>query len=361
VKRDFDRPADPAHPANTVHDEYRDAASGVANADRDRSYREFFDAAPESARAELAKLSDRDLWWLYEADGPPPSRIYEVASIEGFADFARTSRAGARIVTDAVGMYAEARSNLEIAVRSAKARGGSAREGFDAAAAMYRDVVPTVRPHPTMPGYRVIERASATPSWIPAVTLHPSRALDWNGAFSDGVAPQMRSPRPDQLIVDGKPLTTLDGVLELRAHGSPTGFGELSTEQAAKLVAGEIAYARARGTAIDKVLLTSCHQRDWRWRQGSNASRFQQLLAGELARTGQAPVDVLAARKPGPLYTDYRMAKTFKEGWVPASFTPASDPARPYVDRDTARRGLVAGGVAASVLAAELYFVLKAR
>ncbi len=289
--------------------------------------------AASRSQAELSKLTPEQLKAFLPEGGELPVAFRDVASLHGFGEFAARRPELARTIADA-NLYFQVKPQLNRALDNAVAaeharlgraltRGEINRVGqqtFESFAKDFQTVVPTVRPHPTNPNFWVIERGPDSPSWIPQRTLRVRRnpdangwsldhngataapALDTNGVFGNSNVPYLRPPQPGQLIVNGQPLKSLDGVLEFSAHGGPTGFTGASTREAALMAANEIRAAKVAGEPLDKVLLHACDQRDLRiFQGGSNAQDFKRLLNEELARTGDAPVTVLAAHRPGTI------------------------------------------------------------
>jgi hypothetical protein len=126
----------------------------------------------------------------------------------------------------------------------------------------------------------------------------------------------------------------MDGVMVFSGHGGRGSFEGLSTKQAAKMAAEQIAEAQKTGKTIDKCVLDACHQRDRRWFLGSsNAQAFQKELNTELGRLGvKHDVKVLAADTGGPLY-GASTKSYFGNKYSPAKYTPASDGARFYMSK----------------------------
>lgn len=272
-------------------------------------HREHFLATADPAtRTEVGQLSAVEFAALYP-DGPVPSGLDEVGRIPGFAGFARRDPAGARLIADAATLFGGVHRNVAALVQ----RSGSA--GFDRAVAEYRPMMPVVQAHPTNPDYVVVTRGPRSPSWMPAYNLRPRIALDHNGAFHQTARVpgrihgerQVASPnldfvvmRPDQLVVGGRSLSSMDGVMVFSGHGGRHGFAGLDTPEAARMAADQVRAARASGERIDYVVLDACHQRDRRFLFGrSNGEAFQAALDREL---GGARVQVLAAARGGPTY-----------------------------------------------------------
>ncbi len=256
---------------------------------------------------------------VYPWGGRLPSGVRELFEVPGFADFARASPESAKVLGDATWFWTGATAAVREAAQEAPEAAGAAWREL---AERYAPMNPSITPHPTEPSYLVVERGPWSNAWVPELALHPRAALDHNGAFArrdweDGqwlktAAPDPTRFDPAQLIVGGKPLESLDGVMVFSGHGASIGFAGLSTARAAKLVADQIRAAAAKGRSIAAVVLDACHQRDTRWfRGGSNSQAFRDFVNAELEKAGLGPVTVLAAERGGPTWG------TMQRSWLP--------------------------------------------
>jgi hypothetical protein len=332
----------------------------------------FLRTADPATRQELQGLGAAEMSAMYP-DGPIPRGLDKVGRIPGFAQFARTDPAAARVIADAATLFGGVRQSTQALVQ----QHGAA--GFQMAAQQYRPMLPVVTPHPTNPNYVVVTRGPQSPSFIPAYNLRPRIALDHNGAFHQSAQVPGRvhgerrvaTPnvdfvvmRPDQLIVNGAPLTSMDGVMVFSGHGGLRGFSGLNTRDAARMVADQVRAARASGQRVDYLVLDACHQRDRRFFFGSsNGEAFQAALNREL---GGQSVTVMAADRGGPTYgaqqRSYLPMHRDQQGQVQlgyeytdARYTPA-DHGRTYVSK----QDWIIGGTIAGVGAegAILYYVV---
>jgi hypothetical protein len=147
--------------------------------------------------------------------------------------------------------------------------------------------------------------------------VRPTTALDHNGAFhlpgvgrgrtgdttsARSAMVDVRVMRPDQLVVNGAPLSSMDGVMVYAGHGSTSGISGLGPREIARNIVAQI-QAAPPGSPVRTVVLDACHQRDARWGfMDSNAQAVRRELNAELTRLGLPPVTVLAADRGGPTY-----------------------------------------------------------
>jgi Flp pilus assembly pilin Flp len=318
--------------------------------DAERAREQLLATASGSQRDELARLSAGELAAIYPEGGPYPRALLEAATTPGFADLARRDPRGARELAELHTLYLYP----------------ATREGAEAALARNRGMVPELAPHPRDPRLVRFERGPRSPSNLPEVDIQPGAGLDHNGAFqqsaltrgADGTltwtgtrVPALSTIRPDQLIVDGKPLSSMDGVMVFGSHGSRAGFHKVKMDDAARMVVDEARLAQARGRNIDFVVVDACSQRE----AGavvcglSSAQRFQRAINEELVDRGvDRPIRVLAADRPGSLYgnrqaTDWRFRpRDFED----ARFTDADPAARWWLSPEEAAMGVVIVGAA---------------
>ncbi len=309
----------------------------------DAQYRDLFmaTASPE-ARAELGSLTPSQLRALYPAGSVYPVGLDTAARFAGFGEFAAAHPAEARVLTEGVTYFDPAAIQSSIH-----------QIGFSGTASRLEGMLPVITPARGQPGFVVVQRGPDTPDYFPERAIYPTTMFDHNGAFQQpGLAlgrttesprrvptevPLAQGPLPSQLRVNGEPLASLDGVMVFGAHGSPSQFSGATTEQAATMVADQVAAARAAGRSIDYVVLDACDQRDRRMLIGrSNAERFQTDLRAALASRGlPQDVTVLAASRGGPTYGNGQR-DWFSRTWRPAEYTPADDGAALYVSHGSA-------------------------
>lgn len=341
-------------------------------------HRENFLARTNSnAATELGGLSPQQLRAIYPEGGALPTALGEIGQVKGFAELAKASPADARRLADASATFGGVRTHAEsyvkhelAAAQRAANRPLTAAEisaaevrGLQAAASYYQPMLPKVSAHPTDARYMVVERGPNSPDWMPEVNLRPRAELDHNGAFMQrGKIPgafggdnyvktgavDTDVMRPSQLVINGKPMTDMNGVMVFSGHGGTRGFSGLNTQEAAKMAADQIVASARAGTPVDKVVLDACNQRNARWFfGGSNAEAFQRELNQNLAAAGvKQPVTVLAASRGGPTYgasqRDYlpsvqRDPQTgklsFGYQFKDAAYTPAADGSKLYLGK----------------------------
>lgn len=289
--------------------------------------RALFPVLTYEAVRELSKLSPQQVAALYPEGGLFPVAFSHVAQLPGFAELATQAPQDVRTVADVLAMYPHtlevifqaAREEVEQLGLSPGAPGAAEvfqaayRKAFARTAQEGREVLPIQQTSAHHSGFWSIRPQAKTPESIPDLVLLPKRELDWNGAFQQQAAsaseraspssvPHLGFPSPEQLVVDGMPLATLDGVAYFGTHGSRElleGFGK-DMQAAARFIADEVQGARTAGTKLDYLVLAACEQRDLRWlRGGSNAQALQRALDQELARRGQPALRVLAAENGG--------------------------------------------------------------
>ncbi|MCC7383640.1 MAG: hypothetical protein IT384_17500 [Deltaproteobacteria bacterium] len=327
----------------------------------------FLATAHADTRAELGNFTTAEMRAMYP-DGPIPRALDRVGRIPGFGQYARQHPAEARRLADAVALM----PSFDATIRA---------HGFQVADQMARALMPTVSAHPTDSRYLVARRGPSSPNFVPEVNLRPRPELDHNGAFQQDarvpgrVSGDRRAPTPNpdlgvmhpsQLVVNGQPLTSMDGVLVFSGHGGRTGFSGLRTPQAAAMVADQIVAAHQQGRQINYVVLDACHQRDRRFFFGdSNSQAFQRELSQRLAQHGLSAT-VLAADRGGPTYgsaqrsylpihRDANGSLRLGYGFEHARYTEASNGGRFYVSQMEAALGLMFAGEAAAG-----YFVYRA-
>lgn len=179
--------------------------------------------------------------------------------------------------------------------------------------------------------YALIEGAKNTGQHIPQpkMIFQPARSLDHNSAFHaklSGKPYAMDFANSAVYDTAGKAVTDLEKVAIFRGHGSTFGFTNMSTSDAAKMTAKEIAAfnkSAPAGKTIDHLVLDSCDQGGRRMlvAGSTNAQVFQKELDLALKAEGYAGnVTVHGAHKPGSLYGMNMDA----QGKVPAIFIPAA-------------------------------------
>lgn len=238
-----------------------------------------------------------------------PFAAYSVASQRGFGAFAAAHPAEARVLVEASGVLP-----VEVAAFLRNPPPGAT---LNSMAAHLQPMLPVITPHPTMPNHVLVRRGPASPSHVPEVMVRPTTALDHNGAFhlpgvgrgrtgdttsARSAMVDVRVMRPDQLVVNGAPLSSMDGVMVYAGHGSTSGISGLGPRDVVRNIVAQI-QAAPPGSPVRTVVLDACHQRDARWGfMDSNAQAVRRELNAELARLGLPPVTVLAADRGGPTY-----------------------------------------------------------
>jgi hypothetical protein len=280
-----------------------------------RSHERFLKAIPDEERPPYAKLEMAELRRIFPEKGPIPWSLEGFGKLPGFTAFAKASPKEMRILADAQNLFGDKvwddiAELLELVQDPKMAWSNAAR--------YWEGQLPQVTPHPSQKNYTVVSRGQHSPDTVPDVNLRPTPEFDHNGAFMQGASvPSESGParvnsyvadytvmRPDQLVVGGKPLQSMEGVFVFSGHGNRTGFKGMGTDKAAALCAAQIRAQAAKGSTIRHVVLDACHQRDGRWLLGdSNAEAFQGALRRELSMLGLSDsVHVLAASRPGPTY-----------------------------------------------------------
>jgi len=272
--------------------------------------RDFESYAGPGGKAELSALSQAQFEAVF-GKGPVPVEARAVVDLPGFGAFAAAHPAEARTLIDAAGAFPD-RARKEII-----AHGMTLNDGWKKAAADFKGQLPTIAEHPTLKNHVIVKRGPQSPSSMPEVTVRPTLAEDHNGAFHQPAfvpetsgtglrrartdAPELRVMNPDQLVVNGKPLASMNGVMVYAGHGSPSGISGHGPKAVAVNIADQI--AAAPPGSIQHVVLDACHQRDAKWGfRDSNAQKVRTELNAELACRGLAPVTVLAADRAGPTY-----------------------------------------------------------
>lgn len=294
-------------------------------------------------------------------DGPYSDRLSDLASRQGFAQFAAADPAGARALYVASHMF-----SLNALLGSPPSFGQGAAQ---ARAWMPAESTRQVQGSGGPTTYRVVENSGGAP-YLPALRLGPTRAHDHNGAFmlrgevpdrfggstlAGTAIPDNGVPmRAGQLVVDPRNnvhLTDFRHVAMFSAHGSPRGFEGFTTPQAAAFMADELARyntGRAPNAQLRYVVLDSCLQGDrgYVFFGETNAQAFQRELNAQLASRGQAPVTVLAARDPGPLYgARHKSVLPFGKRYRDAVFVPAADQPR-AISSEAWRNIAIGAGIA---------------
>jgi hypothetical protein len=340
----------------------------------------FLARAHPKAMAELSKLSAADFEAIYP-EGPIPEALGELGELAGFGDFAKANPSDARLLADAVSLDRPLLDALRND-QSSVANGKCART-----ARSVRAEWPTIDDHPRDSRYMVMRRQAKSPDSVPEANIRPKRKLDHNGAFFQrawvpslirgerghgGRVRYLRSmttafdtTQAWQIRVGGRPLTNMDRVVVLSAHGGEFGFTGLSTNEAAQLVADEVIALHNKGRRIDYVVLDSCSQRNSRLLFGkSNGQKFHERLSKHLSGHGLS-VTTLVASEGGPtlswdgitfqktMFPFHRKDGQFKWGhdYYSAVFTEA-DHSKLYIGS----LELLIGG-APVCWAAELYFI----
>ncbi len=279
---------------------------------------------------------------MFPDSAPPHDVIAGWDSLDGFQAFAKANPQKAReLITNADFLYT-ARSFKE----------GYFKSWDDAAAFSWSRRVSDID---EAPGFqRVLNSQARYESNTAAIEIKAKARWDHNGAINykqGDLVTDLARPnkiRANRLIVDGKPLERLHETLVFNAHGSSRGFSGLSTQQAASVVANEIALAAKSGTPIKHVLLASCNQRNSRHFMGpSNAQVFQAELQKQLQQHGLPSVKVLAAENAGVTYGAEGLQATWlKKKLYKARYLPADDGSRLYVSPKQALKwtGIAGGG-----------------
>lgn len=360
--------------------------------DASRMHYDALHTADEAVVEEFAKLTPQELRRLYPEGGGLPEALHAVAHVPGFAQAVKAAPEAVRTVADAESMLSaygldevDRLVTDQLKVLSAEGKTLTEAQVGEAATAAFRRVanglepmLPKVTSHPNK-AYFVIRRGELGSDRFPELALQPRGALDHNGAFLDhgrsmtarGLdqvkteTPAFEYPLPSQLIVDGQPLKNLDGVALFGAHGAREGFAGfgLGVRSAAKFVADELIASRAAGKSIDKLILSSCEQRDFRWLTwDSSAQSFAKALNKELVAAGHPPVRVLAAehagpvaaggwQTAGPLVRIENGRPVFGRRSVRSNFTPVEDGGEVRIGvREAALAGAVALGAGAPLV-----------
>jgi hypothetical protein len=144
-----------------------------------------------------------------------------------------------------------------------------------------------------------------------AYTVYPTPQHDGNSAFAKGLPGDDPNKifLPDPTSNGGtRPATSEDfhSIAAFGWHGTPYGFKQLSTSEAADFMANAIVKRSAALKPVEKsieyVLLSSCDQGTKRWLAlwgTTNAKIFSRELNKALAKLGHPPITVLAARDAG--------------------------------------------------------------
>lgn len=333
-------------------------------------------AAKPAAAAALAPRSLPDWWKPLLVEGRVVNPLIEAAQVPAFVRLAETHPEEAAAI---VKFFAERPQMAEV-VSIASVLDDVAATGPNALRELgVQLAAPQVTSEIATKGYEIARRLpTVTNRWTPAVHIRPPRNLDGTGAFaaqgqlldeagrlrsSPTAVPTLGNVRPEQLIVNGRPLETMKEVAVFSAHGSRFGFHGLTNEKAAELIAEGIRKARAEGQTVSAVVLDSCHQRDLRWFVGgSNA----EALASRLNAKLDSPVQVLAANRPGPLYgnnTKLRWLGSPRGGRdvIPAIYEAAENGAKFHVTPKEVAAMLGAAAVGAAGTAAVSYGVVTIR
>lgn len=337
--------------------------STMSNAERQADFLRRYPGSEE-----LAKLTPDQFVEAF-GEGPYTYELADLGNRPGFAAYAIAEPDGARSVYAGVLNHGtsdiNSRSSWSWDMHAAAFEGRYPQRTVSVTATRGRHKGEPV-------DYHVID-GTRDPA-MPALRMTPSRTLDHNGAFhkrgvrdpgllhKKPVAPTefadtKQKIKPAQLVLgrnpDGSPIrgtqADLQRVAVWAGHGAPDGFSGVSTEQAARMMATEIASHNASaGTPIEFVLLRSCSQGTRRGPLGltgkTNAAVFQEALNAELGRLGHGPVDVLAAEKPGIMYGGrYSQYMKARPGAAADHVTP--DQQRWAVAPETVHRSLKAGAI----------------
>ena len=279
---------------------------------------EFLESLSGDTRKLAETLSVEDLRKIYPT-GRIPANFRDLAMGEGFLGFARKNPEKARVLADA----ADWSSKKDVAKWVSEL-------GLDGASKRFAKRLPKVQPNPKLKGFQDAYRSgSDTSKTTPDVVVRATRDHDTGGAFAvDGVGKrssdvvQYEVMGPEQLIVNGKPLESMDGVLVFGGHGSKYGIGTkagLGNTAEAEAVVAKIIEANG---SIKHVVLDACDQRNLRIIGGSNAQAFQTKVRKLLKKEGYTgKVDVLAPSKPGS--TQGNSIQSIDGS--PTNFTPADD------------------------------------
>jgi hypothetical protein len=272
-------------------------------------------------------------------EGPYTSGLAGLAVFPGFTQFAQTYPAQAR--RSYQHMY---NFNVQSYLR------GQVPPDFHQAAAHFdaimseRIITPTGAGDRPVP-YRVVDVDTTQTYGQPALRLSPTLEHDFNGAFMQSAPRPNRFTNnttpvhtdipkdwmtfnPNQLIIgpNGQRATNADmgRIAVFSAHGTAFGFYGLSTPQAARAMAAEIAAHQARHPGrqqIEFVMIDSCSQCSPRMFIGeTNAAVFQREINRALAAAGHPPVRILAAEHPGSLYGSHYSAALRGRSGQPTDF-----------------------------------------
>lgn len=266
--------------------------------------RAFLNRVPEPAKAALAQLDVHEFQEVF-GEGSVPLAAVGLAELPGFVALAKVdAQAARRLVALEIFDPGSAQRFLD----------QDSRAGLYGVVAKARVVLPRVEAHPTLPDYVVVRRGPDSPPWVPALMLRPTKQQDHNGAFHAPAildAPEglnalpsthldLRAMSPEQLIVNGRPLESMDAVMVFSGHGSPTGISDLSAERVALEIADQLA-AHVPAGSLMHVVLEACHQRDARgWLSPSSGMDIRQALLRILKARGLPAVNVLVADQAGP-------------------------------------------------------------